>query len=203
MFDENDGLRMISSARHALLNDIQLIKGYLYLNQPQKASAVIDRLTDSLRQHSLLSRLGMPKTVFYLINADWAALPFHLTVGIDAANLALRDSATSHCQDGKRKLTSVADEELSVFFRRLFEQLGGCTDDPDTCRVDVRLLAESGLPMACVAVTGECMRSSEARAAIAALYPCQHLICQEQFCEQGTSQNKGADLCLSIKSKSL
>ncbi|MFT8363483.1 MAG: Spo0B domain-containing protein [Sporolactobacillus sp.] len=99
MIREEEGLQIISSARHVLLNQLQLIKGYMYMQNPQKANAVIDQLTARLRVQSQLSRLGLPQTTFYLLTKSWSALPYKLLIrvadgvqrSIEPARLALLD----------------------------------------------------------------------------------------------------------------
>ncbi|RYL93887.1 stage 0 sporulation initiation phosphotransferase B [Sporolactobacillus sp. THM7-4] len=85
MFDKKKGVQLIGSARHILLNDLQLIKGYLSIKQPEKAMMIIDQITERLRHQSRLSNLNIPKCCFYLTTYRWSASPFDLTIEVSGS----------------------------------------------------------------------------------------------------------------------
>lgn len=120
MIEEEKGIQYISSARHVLLNDIQLIKGYLFMNRPKKANEVMDRITEKLRNHARLSHLHIPECAFYLIVYEWAAHPFllQLNVSSDERDLSRYDR---YFTDFFRGFFSILEEQVSDRVENLVE----------------------------------------------------------------------------------
>ncbi|MCI1881188.1 MAG: sporulation initiation phosphotransferase B [Sporolactobacillus sp.] len=104
LFDEKEGISLIGSARHILLNDLQLIKGYLFLQQVEKADALMDRMTERLRSQSRISHLGIPKSAFFLITFPWSV-----------SNIQVEMEVV-----GSEKDLGSFDESLESFLRRYF-----------------------------------------------------------------------------------
>lgn len=120
-FSETDGLKLIGSARHALLNELQLIKGYLFLKRTEKANELMDQLTDRLRVQAQLSHLQIPECAFYLITYSWAAHSFQFSIGIDGGEANL----------------SANDHRLSLFFEHFFDILEKFAADSKTNKATV------------------------------------------------------------------
>ncbi|WP_162297111.1 Spo0B domain-containing protein [Sporolactobacillus pectinivorans] len=126
MINEEKGISMISSARHVLLNDIQLIKGYLYLNRPQKANEVLDRITEKFKNQSRISDLSIPECAFYLIVYDWSVHPFllGLTVSGPEADLSEHDRYLTdffHCFFAvlEEQVSEAAENQVQIIFENL------------------------------------------------------------------------------------
>ncbi|RUS47663.1 Spo0B domain-containing protein [Cohnella sp. AR92] len=54
--------------RHDLMNEVQILYGYLKLGKPDKAIDVVERLKKQMEQDSRLSRLAAPKLIAYLLS---------------------------------------------------------------------------------------------------------------------------------------
>ncbi|GEB76358.1 Spo0B C-terminal domain-containing protein [Sporolactobacillus inulinus] len=104
MFNEQKAIELLSFARHGLLNDLQLIKGYLFLKQPDKAEEVVERVTEKLHDQTGLTRLQIPQSAIFLMHYRWTAQDFHVTFHID----------------GKQKNLSAYDHSLALLFKELF-----------------------------------------------------------------------------------
>ncbi|BBN99314.1 Spo0B C-terminal domain-containing protein [Sporolactobacillus terrae] len=104
MFNEQKAMELLSFARHGLLNDLQLIKGYLFLKQPEKAEEIVERVTEKLHNQTGLTRLQIPQCAVFLMHYSWTAQDFHVTFHID----------------GKQKNLSAYDHSLALLFKELF-----------------------------------------------------------------------------------
>lgn len=122
MFDEEQGVGLIQSARHVLLNDLQLIKGYISIKQPEKAASIVDRMTDELRQQARLSAFKMPKCCFFLVTRQWMALPFQISL---------------HVSEQSRDF-SAYDQMIADFFNTLFEIVGRHASDETDNELAIR-----------------------------------------------------------------
>lgn len=107
MISEETGIKLIGAARHMLLNDLQLIKGYIYMNQMEHANEVISRLTDRLIHQAHLSHLQMPKSSFFLVTSSWFPHPYRLSYSVS----------------GPERNLSECDESLHAFLNLLIQKL--------------------------------------------------------------------------------
>ena len=64
--------------RHDLLNQIQLVQGYLQLGRLQDVQRYIDQIVVRARQEALLSRLSDPDLVYDLLTYNYQPRPFEL-----------------------------------------------------------------------------------------------------------------------------
>jgi stage 0 sporulation protein B (sporulation initiation phosphotransferase) len=71
MIKERTILEILSQNRHDWLNQIQLIKGYLELERPERALYVIEDIIVQTHQESLLSRLDLPEFSEWLLTHSW------------------------------------------------------------------------------------------------------------------------------------
>ncbi|GGL41145.1 Spo0B C-terminal domain-containing protein [Sporolactobacillus putidus] len=184
MFDEKTGVKLISSARHALLNDLQLIKGYLYMQQPEKANLVMDRMTDNLRNQARLSHLQIPKCTFFLVTYSWAPHSFQLSFEVS----------------GPEKNLAWHDQELTEFFQKLLllleEQASEMTDN------FVRILFEIEESAVNVHVihTGKLIRIKEAQEKLMAIKLHQSLKWVKHYITNDSVNGRTRwVMCLSIK----
>ncbi len=184
MFDEKTGVKLIGSARHVLLNDLQLIKGYLYMRQPEKANSVMDRMTDYLRNQARLSHLQIPKCTFFLITYGWASHPFQLSLEVD----------------GPEKNLGRHDQALTEFFQELlflFEE-----QDLETTDNFVKIRFETGDPEVDIQIvhTGKLADAREAEEKLMAIKLNQSLEWVKHYI---TNSRVGGRtrwvICLSIK----
>lgn len=104
MFDAKDGIELLGSARHDFLNDLQLIKGYLFLKKPEKAEEVVKRVTEKLYNQSRLAHLHIPNCAVFLMKYGWSSHAFQLVYDID----------------GPENDLSAHDEDLRYVFQALF-----------------------------------------------------------------------------------
>ncbi len=61
-------IRTLSHHRHDWMNEMQVLYGYLRLNKPDKAVAVVDRIRTRMEHDSRLSHFGNPKLSVYLLS---------------------------------------------------------------------------------------------------------------------------------------
>ncbi|MCO7175591.1 Spo0B domain-containing protein [Sporolactobacillus kofuensis] len=105
MFNPKDEVDLLCSARHDFLNDLQLIKGYLFLKKPDKAEEIIGRVTQKLNQQSRLSHLHLPNCSVYLMQYGWSSShAFRLTYEV----LGHEDNLAQY------------DDDLTEMFQQLF-----------------------------------------------------------------------------------
>ncbi|MEX2415642.1 MAG: Spo0B domain-containing protein [Paenibacillaceae bacterium] len=73
-------IRTIDHHRHDWMNDVQVLFGYIQLNKQEKLLAYMDRIIDQMKHESLISKLGIPFLVAYLISfrASTNALVLHV-----------------------------------------------------------------------------------------------------------------------------
>lgn len=184
MFDEKKGVKLISSARHVLLNDLQLIKGYLYMQQPEKANSVMDRMAEHLRNQARLSHLQIPKCTFFLVTYGWAPHSFQLSFEVSGSekNLARHDPAlTDFFQELFLLLEDQASEMADNFVRIAFE------------------IEESAVTIQ-VIFTGKLNRVKEAREKLMAIKLNQSLKWVEHYIKNNSLNGKTRwVMCLSIK----
>lgn len=104
MFNTEKSIELLNSARHEYLNDLQLIKGYLFLNKTQKVEQIIDRVTEKLNNQSRLAHLHIPECAAFLMQFRWSSHAFSLIFEVD----------------GPERDLSVYDTELMETFREYF-----------------------------------------------------------------------------------
>lgn len=61
-------IQTLSHHRHDWMNEMQVLYGYLRLNKPDKAIAVVDRIRTRMEHDSRLSHIGNPKLSIYLLS---------------------------------------------------------------------------------------------------------------------------------------
>lgn len=183
MFDEEKGVELIGSARHLLLNDLQLIKGYLYMSEPWKANMLMDNLTEKLRNQARLSHLYMPKCAFYLITYSWAAHPFRILYEVS----------------GPEKDLSLYDSELNDFFHRLFSILEDQAVDTTENTVQIVFKIKTLASLVHVTFTGRMKDVEEVRKQMDQIDLHQSFHWIEHYIINDTPEQMRWNLCLSIK----
>jgi hypothetical protein len=181
--NETNGLKLIGSARHVLLNDLQLIKGYLFLNRVGKANELIDQVTVRLRIQAQLSHLQIPECAFYLITYSWSAHPFLFSVRVD----------------GQETDLSGSDRTLALFFRKFFGVLESFASETETNRVSV-VYSLNRTPVTVTALfEGTLTDPAHARSKMASMNPYRTLRCVEHYEADDSVPNKVRwEFCLSI-----
>lgn len=66
-YEARDLLDVINHYRHDWLNDLQVLFGYVQLNKAEKLKEYVEELSDKLYRESLVSKLGIPELVAYLL----------------------------------------------------------------------------------------------------------------------------------------
>ncbi|MFD0674350.1 Spo0B domain-containing protein [Cohnella sp. GCM10027633] len=61
-------IQTLSHHRHDWMNELQVLYGYLRLNKPDKAVAIVDRIRARMDHDSRLSHFGIPKLSIYLLS---------------------------------------------------------------------------------------------------------------------------------------
>ncbi|WP_256756756.1 Spo0B domain-containing protein [Cohnella sp. WQ 127256] len=61
-------IRTLSHHRHDWMNELQILYGYLRLNKPDKAVAVVDRIRERMEQESRISQIGIPELAAFLLS---------------------------------------------------------------------------------------------------------------------------------------
>ncbi|GAX90956.1 Spo0B domain-containing protein [Effusibacillus lacus] len=76
-------LEMLSHYRHDVMNQIQLLKGYLQLQIYDRLQAPIQKLVNDAQRHSVLSNLPGNELPYVLIKRELAAPMLHLQLEIE------------------------------------------------------------------------------------------------------------------------
>lgn len=86
-------VRTIDHHRHDWMNDVQVLFGYIQLNKHEKLLAYINKIIEQMRRESLISKLGIPFLVAYLISfrANTNALVLHVRLEQDITLAKLGD----------------------------------------------------------------------------------------------------------------
>jgi stage 0 sporulation protein B (sporulation initiation phosphotransferase) len=71
-----DTIELLRHCRHDWLNQLQLIKGNLALNNVEKVHAIIDDIVQRTANESNLSNLKANKLASYLLTVNWEGKPF-------------------------------------------------------------------------------------------------------------------------------
>lgn len=178
---ETDGLKLIGSARHALLNDLQLIKGYLFLNRVEKANELVDQLTVRLRTQAQLSHLRIPECAFYLITFGWSAHPFHFSINVNGPETDL----------------SASDHTLTRFIRNFLNVLEKFASDTGTNAAAVTFDTDGTAVNVTESFEGTLTDAAQARKLMAAPY--RTFACVEHYKADDSVPNKVRwQYCLSI-----
>ncbi|MEK8131364.1 Spo0B domain-containing protein [Paenibacillus filicis] len=61
-------LRLFNHYRHDWMNDIQVLMGYVQLKKYDKLPAMMEKIKDKVQQESLISKLGIPSLILFLLN---------------------------------------------------------------------------------------------------------------------------------------
>ncbi|MED4603851.1 Spo0B domain-containing protein [Paenibacillus validus] len=61
-------LRLFNHYRHDWMNDIQILMGYVQLKKYDKLQAMMEKIKDKVQQESLISKLGIPSLIVYLLS---------------------------------------------------------------------------------------------------------------------------------------
>lgn len=69
---------VLRHARHDWLNKLQLIKGNLDLNKPERVKQIIEEIVIESQQEAKLSNLKIPLFASLLLTANWEAYPFQV-----------------------------------------------------------------------------------------------------------------------------
>ncbi|RYM06839.1 stage 0 sporulation initiation phosphotransferase B [Sporolactobacillus sp. THM7-7] len=184
VFDEEQGIRIIGSARHVLLNDLQIIKGYLSMRQAEKAAIVVDRITENLRHQARLSHLHIPKCSFFLLTYQWNPHPFSLMIHVS----------------GPEKDLSRFDQMLTRFFSVLFSIFEEQASETADNQADV-FFELNALPMrARIVFTGQLKCLGETAKSMELLEPNQFGNRVEHYIsENGSNEEMRWTICLSIR----
>ncbi|WNS81833.1 Spo0B C-terminal domain-containing protein [Domibacillus sp. DTU_2020_1001157_1_SI_ALB_TIR_016] len=100
-------LKTLRHARHDWMNDIQIVKGYLSLNNIDAAARAADHIILKAVQESRLCNLGMPGMAELFMTFNWSQHLFRLEYELD-------ESIAAGTAD---------DQKACRFFNRLFSLL--------------------------------------------------------------------------------
>jgi stage 0 sporulation protein B (sporulation initiation phosphotransferase) len=100
-------LKTLRHARHDWMNDIQIVKGYLSLNNIDAAARAVDHIILKAVQESRLCNLGMPGMAELFITFNWSPHLFRLEYELDETI----------------KASQADDQKAHSFFTRLFALL--------------------------------------------------------------------------------
>lgn len=112
-----DIVNMLRHARHEWMNQLQLIKGNLELNNIVRAKEVIDDMIFLAQQESKLSNLKLPNFAEQLITFTWKPRHFKLDYEVLHTDMS---SLLPENQLNDQQLTKLVDD--------FFEQLDGAVD---------------------------------------------------------------------------
>lgn len=108
VMDNNwDIISVLSHSRHDWLNRIQLIKGYLSLNDTDKVSELIDSFTQESNKETVVSNLAMNSFVSYILTFNWENHPIMLDYEVE----------------GPVRKLAIYDKEMYDFIKAFFEML--------------------------------------------------------------------------------
>jgi sensor histidine kinase regulating citrate/malate metabolism len=65
---QRSAIETLSHHRHDWMNELQILYGYLRLNKPDKAIAVVDRIRGRMEHDSRVSHLGIPKLAAFFLS---------------------------------------------------------------------------------------------------------------------------------------
>jgi stage 0 sporulation protein B (sporulation initiation phosphotransferase) len=83
-------LQIVNRVRHDIMNDIQVLFGYIQLKKFDNLSPHMEKIRASFHRESLLSRLGIPSLVAYLYTFRVHVKKMQLEVGLEQ-ELSLQD----------------------------------------------------------------------------------------------------------------
>jgi stage 0 sporulation protein B (sporulation initiation phosphotransferase) len=78
MNKEWNAVELLRHARHDWLNKIQLIKGNLDLNKPERVKQLIEEIIIEAQQEAKLSNLKLPHFATFMLTSNWKGYPFQL-----------------------------------------------------------------------------------------------------------------------------
>ena len=144
MKKERSILEILSQNRHDWLNQIQLIKGYLELERPERALYVIEDIIIQTHQESLLSRLDLPEFSEWLLTHSWnqPLLQIEFEILMQDGGYSCNDKAiTTFFTKLSSKLEYRLDPKLE---QQLFIQICPSKDELCfNCEFQGRMLSES------------------------------------------------------------
>lgn len=76
-------LNFLQFDRHQLMNQLQLISGYLQMNRPESAKESLNKLIDRFHQERKLLQLNLPKFTYWLLMYNKGNPMFRLHYKID------------------------------------------------------------------------------------------------------------------------
>jgi stage 0 sporulation protein B (sporulation initiation phosphotransferase) len=88
--DDVQLLQIVNRVRHDIMNDIQVLFGYIQLKKFDNLSPHMEKIRESFQRESLLSRLGIPSLVAYLYAFRVHVKKIQLEVGLEQ-ELSLQD----------------------------------------------------------------------------------------------------------------
>lgn len=100
-------INILSHSRHDWLNRIQLIQGYLSLNDIEKVNELIHTFTEESKKETAVSNLAMDSFVSYILTFNWENHPIMLDYEVEGS---------------VRKL-AMYDKEMYGFTKGFFEML--------------------------------------------------------------------------------
>ena len=111
LYRSEDLIRALNHHRHDWMNDLQVLFGYIQLNKQDKLKAYIEKLSDKLYRESLVSKLGVPELVAYLVLFRTKQRWMELTVWPEKdINLGAFGEAGLTTADGIMKIVNAYDE---------------------------------------------------------------------------------------------
>lgn len=76
-------LNTVNHLRHDWMNDIQVLSGYIQLKKYEHLSPYMDKIKLEMQQESLVSKLGIPSLVAYLLAFRVHSRSIQLEIGLD------------------------------------------------------------------------------------------------------------------------
>lgn len=100
---ESEVIQLVQQYRHDILNQLQLVQGYLSMNKPNKVGEKLADLFSSLNEERKLTSLEAPKFALWLLQFNHSYNNFRITYQIDMeSSLSLEnqdDKLFRYCKD--------------------------------------------------------------------------------------------------------
>lgn len=78
-----DFLHTLNHYRHDILNELQLVKGYLSLNKIEKAQKCIDHIVIRANEDTQVCQIGAPNLVYFLLNQRMTQQKMRVDIDLD------------------------------------------------------------------------------------------------------------------------
>ncbi|MFC4558943.1 Spo0B domain-containing protein [Virgibacillus kekensis] len=113
--DENEIISILRHYRHDLLNQLQIIQGYVSMGKTDKANMKIREYVQDLHEERKLANLDIPKFALYLIRFNSLHTNFRMTYHIYTENSELsrvEERMLEQCRQFIGEIENAADEAV-------------------------------------------------------------------------------------------